>query len=90
MIIIKYILKIIEVSFMDLNLRIIPNAKKAAVIILTEKSYKVKVDAPASSGKANVRLIEILSDYFKIPKSKIKIKSGRSSRNKIVQIESTN
>ncbi len=71
---------------MDLNLHVIPNAKKPLVIALTKVDYKVKVDAVATNGKANARLLEILADYFKIPKSRILIKSGRNRKNKIVQI----
>jgi len=49
-------------------------------------SIKVRLSAPAKEGKANKALIELLSDYFNIPKSSIFIISGSSSKTKIVDI----
>ena len=63
------------------------NAKQASVARVGKSSYEVRVDERAEQGKANRRLIEILSDHFKISKSKIKIIRGANSREKIVEIE---
>lgn len=71
---------------MRVFVRVIPNAKKAEVERIGEDAFKVKVDAPATKGKANKRLIEILSDYFHVPKSRISIVSGAGSRKKILRI----
>jgi uncharacterized protein len=48
--------------------------------------YKVYVTAPPEDGKANKKLIELLAEYFKVPKSQIRIVKGEISRNKIVEI----
>ena len=70
---------------MKVNLKVIPNSKRPE--IKREKEYfKIKVDAPAKEGKANKRLLELLSDYFSLPKSRIKIIKGENSRNKVVEI----
>lgn len=71
---------------MIISVRVIPNSKKPEITELGSNCYKIKVDAPASDGKANARLIEILSDYFKIPKSSIRIVKGHKSKNKLVDI----
>ena len=71
--------KIIEV-------KAIPNSIRPA-IVKHGKKLKVKIDAPAEKGKANERLIEILSDYFKVKKSKIRILKGFKSSNKILEID---
>lgn len=55
--------------------------------MLDEHEFIVKFNAPREKGKANEKLIEILSEYFKISKSQIKIVSGFTSSNKIVNIE---
>ncbi len=47
----------------------------------------VKVSAPPVKGKANERLIRILADRLSLPKSKIKILQGETSRNKLVEVE---
>jgi len=72
---------------MKINLSVVPNAKKAEVEKIDEENYRVRVDAPASEGKANKRLIEILSEYFNVQKSSIKILKGFKNRNKIVSID---
>ena len=70
---------------MKIKIKVIPGAKKAEVI--KEKSFlKVKVNAPAQKGKANKRLTEILSKYFNVSKSDIKIIKGEKSKNKIIEI----
>jgi uncharacterized protein len=48
--------------------------------------YKVWVAAAPTDGSANQALIEILSDYFGIAPSLIKIKSGNKSTHKLVEI----
>ena len=72
---------------MKFDVKVVPNAKKAEVIKGADGVLKVKVNAPARQGKANRMLKEILSEYFKMPKSSIRIVKGLLSRNKIVEIE---
>jgi len=71
---------------MKINVSVKPNAKTSEVIKVDENNFKVKVDAPAVEGEANKRLIEILADYFDVPKSSIRILKGLKSRNKTVEI----
>jgi len=72
---------------MKINVIVTPNSKKVEVEKIGEENYKVRVDAPAVEGKANKRLVEILSEYFNVPKSSIKILKGFKNRNKIVSID---
>jgi len=72
---------------MKLNVKIVPNAKTSEITKIDLNNYKIKVDAPASKGEANGRLIEILADYFNVPKSSVKILKGYKNRNKIVSID---
>ncbi len=67
--------------------KIVPNAKKEEVVKEGENHFKIKVRAPAFEGKANEALIEVLSEYFDIPKSRIKIDKGLLSKNKIVELD---
>ena len=45
------------------------------------------MDAPPVEGKANSRLITILSDYFNVPKSSITIVKGSLSKRKVIEID---
>ncbi len=47
----------------------------------------VRVKSPPVEGRANREMIEVLSDYFGVPKSRIRIVAGKSSRDKLVEIE---
>jgi uncharacterized protein len=69
-----------------IHVRVTPNAKEARVTKLSESNFEVKVDEQAENGKANKRLLEILSSYFDLPKSRIRIIKGSKSRDKVVEI----
>lgn len=71
--------------FMIISVRVTPNAKKLE-ITKTGGIYRIKLDAPASGGKANARLIEVLADYFSVKKSSVRIVRGIKSRSKTVSI----
>ncbi|MDR1327961.1 MAG: DUF167 domain-containing protein [Heliobacteriaceae bacterium] len=69
-----------------LQVRITPNASRNEV---TQDGdlLKVKLTAPPVDGKANKALLEILSKYFKIPKTSIKIIKGETSKNKLLLLK---
>ena len=73
---------------MLIHAKITPNAKKPAIKQINENNFEIRVDAPPEAGRANARLIELLSAHFEIPKSRIRIIKGHKSRAKIIQIES--
>jgi uncharacterized protein (TIGR00251 family) len=64
-----------------------PQAKKSEVKKLSEGEYAVSVTAPAREGKANEAVIELLADYFSVPKSSIRILRGQTARRKLVDIK---
>ena len=70
------------------RVRVTPNSKEARVVKLGEADFEVRVDEKAADGRANKRLLEILSEHFRIPKSRIIIVKGARSRDKILQITS--
>lgn len=67
------------------SVRVFPNAKKQKVIN-ESNVLKVYVRAPASDGKANKVVIDILADYFSVKKSSVRIIRGEKSRIKIVSV----
>ncbi|MDD4995128.1 MAG: DUF167 domain-containing protein [Patescibacteria group bacterium] len=70
-----------------IKIRVIPRAKRPEIVELDDGSLKVKLKSPPLDNRANQELIETLSKYFDVPKSKIIIASGKKSRNKIVEIK---
>jgi len=71
---------------MILKIKTIPAAGKNEIIPLKDDSLRVKIKEKPEKGKANSKLIEMLSRYFKTPENKIKIISGTKNRNKIIKI----
>ena len=63
-----------------------PNARKSLIAKLSETDYRVSVHAPAQDGEANRVLIELIAQHFDVPKTKIRIVHGHSSRRKLVEI----
>ena len=51
-----------------------------------DKILRVKVTAIPESGKANEALMKLLSEFFKVPKSKITLIRGTRSRVKHLEI----
>ena len=58
--------------------KILPNGKSQLMVYVT---------AVAENGKANEALIKLLAKYFKLPKSRIYIFQGETSRNKVIKIK---
>lgn len=70
-----------------IKIKVIPNAKKNKVVE-SEGLFKVYVNAPAVDGKANKALIKVLSEYFDVRKSSVRIIRGEKSREKVVEVNS--
>ncbi len=75
-----------DVEEMLVKVRVTPNAREARVTKVDEANYEVKVDERATDGRANKRLLEILSKHFGVPKSRIVIVSGARSRDKVLAV----
>jgi uncharacterized protein (TIGR00251 family) len=73
-------------KYFTIYVKVIPKSSTSKVEKLSEKEYKVKLNSPPIDGKANKELIELLSEYFSIPKSNIVIQSGMNSKNKVIKI----
>ncbi len=69
-----------------IRVHVTPNAREVRVVRVTEVGFEVKVDAKATGGQANKRLLGIMSQQLKVPKSRILIVSGAKSRDKVLQI----
>lgn len=64
-----------------------PNSRKGPFIDeLEDGSIVIYTREPAVDGLANQALIEQLSDYLRIPKTKLKIIRGLRSKTKIIEI----
>jgi uncharacterized protein (TIGR00251 family) len=72
---------------MQKKVKVKPNSKQQKIEEQADGSLTVHLKSPPVDGKANAELIRLLAEKFAVPKSYIKIKSGLSSRQKLVEID---
>lgn len=72
---------------MKKQVKVKPNAKQQRIEEAIDGSLIVHLKSPPVEGKANVELIKLLAKNFKVSTGQIQIKSGLSSRTKLVQID---
>lgn len=69
-----------------LTLHVQPGAKTTTISGTHGDALKIKLAAPPVDGKANAALIAFIADQLGIGKSAIHLKSGQTSRHKIIEI----
>jgi len=73
-------------SHMKVSIRVQPNSRRPGIEQLPDGTLKVQVSAPPQEGKANQAVIEALARHFGVPRSRISIVRGETSKNKLVEI----
>lgn len=63
-----------------------PNSRKPRVEEDLLDILHVYVSQPPLEGKANRAVIEVLADYFKVKRNRVRLLSGEKSKNKLFEI----
>lgn len=71
---------------MKITVAVKPNSKKELVEKNSDGSFTVRVNAPPVEGRANDRVVELLTEHFDCAKSKIQLVGGQKSKKKIFSI----
>jgi len=71
---------------MIIKVKVRPNSRKQSVE-QENGIYRISLKERAEEGRANIELIKLLAKHFKISSSNIRIKSGLTSKNKIIEIK---
>jgi uncharacterized protein (TIGR00251 family) len=61
-------------------------SKQVFVKKIDETHFEVAIKEPPIQGKANQAVIRVLADYFDVSPSRIRIVSGQTSRQKLIEI----
>ncbi len=69
-----------------LQLHVQPGAKKTGVAGLHGDCLKIRLAAPPVEGKANECLLRVLAQWFGVPLREVVLKSGETSRRKVVEV----
>ena len=69
---------------MKIKIKVHPNSSKEEVRKIDDIEFEVWLKAKPIDNKANLKLIKLLKNYFNKP---VMIKSGFTSKNKIVEVK---
>jgi len=64
-----------------------PGAPRSEIVGRHGEAWKVRVAAAPESGKANRAVVDLLAATFEIPRARITIVNGKTSRDKTVVVE---
>jgi uncharacterized protein len=71
---------------MRIKVKVKPSANRNELKEVSPGFFEARVSVPPEKGKANERVIELLSKHFKVPKSKIRLISGHAFKEKVFEI----
>ncbi len=71
---------------MLVRIKVKPGSKKPRIEEDSAGGLTIHLKSPPVDGKANEELIEVLAERYDVAKSRVRIKSGHSSRTKLVEI----
>ena len=74
-------------SRVEIDVRVIPRAKKSEVAGTRNGAILLRVAAPPVDGAANDAVVELLSSILEIPRKQIQIVGGARGRQKRVAID---
>ena len=66
--------------------QVIPNAGKSEVVAETDDVLKVRLKAQPIEGKANDALVRLIAVQLGVPKSRVSVTHGLTSRNKLLAV----
>ncbi len=65
-----------------------PKASRDQVVGYRDGVLQLRVTAPPDKGRANAAVVALLADALGVAKSRVRIVSGQSSRDKVLTVES--
>ncbi len=69
------------------TIRVQPRASRTGIVGEMDGALKIRLAAPPVDGEANEELIRFLSKLFDVSRAQISIRSGQTSRNKLIVID---
>ena len=69
------------------TVKVHPRARRSAIAGRFGDAYKLDLAAPPVDGKANEECIRFFAELARVPRARVKILTGLTSRMKVVEIE---
>jgi uncharacterized protein (TIGR00251 family) len=70
-----------------LTVKVHPRAKRSALTGRFGEAYKLDLAAPPVDGKANDECVRFFAEFSRVPRARVRIVTGLTSRTKVVEIE---
>jgi uncharacterized protein (TIGR00251 family) len=70
-----------------IEVRVKPNARVSTLRLDEAGAWRAELKAPPVDGKANAELVALVARHFRCSRSAVSIRSGGSSRTKLVKID---
>ena len=71
-----------------IRVKVKPKARQPSLEQLPDGSWLARVRSPATEGRANRELLALVAEHFRCPKAAVSVKSGATSRTKLIRIAS--
>ena len=71
---------------MYLKLKVHPNSKENKILRKNEDSFEIFIRAKPIDGKANEACLNMLAEFFSVPRSRVRLIRGALSHNKLVEL----
>jgi len=71
---------------MKIQVKVTPNSK-TEVVKQEGDIFLVRVKEPPKEGRANAAVVKAVAKHFGVPASSVRIVSGHTSRNKVVEVD---
>jgi uncharacterized protein len=70
-----------------ISVKVKPNSRVSVLTQSTDGTWIAQLKSPPIDGKANAELLALVASHFGCRKSAVSLKSGSSSRSKLIRIE---
>ncbi len=71
---------------MRIKVKVKPGASKNEIKQIEVDYFEIRTTVIPEKGKANEKVLELLSEYLKIPKSRIKLVKGEKNKEKEFEV----
>ena len=69
------------------RVRVSPGARRGGVAGRIGEVWKLRVTAPAESGRANEAVVRLLAETVDVPRRSVSLVSGHTAREKVVELD---
>lgn len=70
-----------------IHVKVQTQAKKEVLKVKSEDHFEISVKEKAERNQANLRVIALVAEYFKVPKNKVRIVNGHKHPSKLLVCE---